>query len=61
MSCYQTMLFKIEEDMGQFIKEAKEPCVEIHQKLEEKIEKNEKMIMFSKASPDQICRIMQEC
>ena len=43
MSCYQTMPLEIEEDLGQFIKEAKEPSVEIHQKSEEKIEiKNEK-------------------
>ena len=38
MSYYQTMPFRIEEDMGQFIKETKEPFVEIHQKSEEKIE-----------------------
>ena len=39
MSCYQTMPLRIEEDLGQFIKEAKEPSVEIHQKSEEKKKK----------------------
>ena len=55
MSCYQTMPFRIEEDMGQFIKEANEPFVKTHKKSEEKNRnKNEKMIMFFEASPYQI-------
>ena len=51
------MPFRIEEDMGQFIKEANEPFVKTHQKSEEKNRnrnKNEKMIMFFEVSLDQI-------
>ena len=45
------MPFRIEEDMRQFIKEAKEPFVEIHQKSKGKNRNkkmNEKMIIFLK-------------
>ena len=48
MSCYQTVPFRMEEDIRQFIKEAREPFIEINQKSEEKNKnnKNEKMMMI---------------
>ena len=58
------MTLRIEENLGQFIKKAKEPYVEIHQKKREIIEikRNKKkmkkmMMMVFEASPDQILDI----